>query len=618
MAEINLIPHSSLIIHHSSFLWLLLPLIAALLWLRYYHTRRQELLTGSLLLWRRLAAQQPATPPKRIVIDRSLILQLLALLCLVAALAAPSLALTRERGRGLLVVIDNGPQARAKGFGGERLWNSVMKSVAEMAGRLRNEDTVFVARSAPFPKLLTPQGLSLNSALDLASAQTPALSGPDAQSIWNFATDAARNLPGGSSRLAVAVVSLQRSPIPPANSTDLARWLCVAPEHALIDNVGIIGFGAVPVAPASLPAGTEAGTTQVLARVKNFSAKDAAGSVSVFIGENKEAQEKRDLTLAAGAEQAVVFSVPPGQAVQLVWKGPADSLPEDDSVLAMPRAVRAPRVRFHASVPALEQLFRTALNAELVPADAPATKGQEPRAKSQEPAVDLDVYVGSVPQRAPDDSRGILLLAPESGFGFAFDVGSEQLKWPQAQRDEDDPLTSGIGDSPTGIFPVPKACEILRTGDFKSLIKDARTGRTLVARFSDQQNRFGLLMAMVPGAGMPSGRLLEPPLAAILVRAALQAAGSGDPLIATPASVLEQQSGEPLPLNWRPDAEKNGAGVLDERTSALKIGTPSGQFDPRVLQPLAQERAIDLRPWLIVVALVLLGWEAFGGRKSGV
>ena len=583
--------------------WLIPPVLAVLVWLRFFRTRRQEIMAGSLLLWRRLAAQQPKAPPKRFQIDRSLVLQVLALLALITALAGPHFSLNQNRGRALILVVDNGPQSRARNTDSKLLWTNVVEKSEAILRQLQPTDSVYLARTAPLPKILAP-GVSPAAALEVLRNLKPALSGPDASAVWLFANDAARSLAKESPQALVAV-SLQERP---AAAGPGRQWLCAAPKTALA-NAAIVDFGATPVTQNGIPA------TQILVRLKNFSAQPADGSVSLEANENVRPQVQ-NITLAPQAEQGVVFTLDVGfQAapapIRIAWRradGKPDSLPEDDAVVAAPRPRRIPRVRFHTPVPALERLYDTALGATFV-------------APNDAAGADLEIYAGSVPEKIPDGSRAFLLLSPEAGYHSFFDVGEKTLSNPRAQRDEDEPLTRGIGDKTTSLFVIPKACELLKTGDFKSVVKDSKTERALVARFVDEQKRPAFVLAFVPGADLPAGRLLEPELAAILVRIALISAGSGDPFEITPAEKMELASGEPLPPEWLPEiasAGRSGAGVLNEAVSALSLGQSGGEetFDAGAMQPLERGQEVDLRPWLIFIALVLAAFESFGRRGA--
>jgi hypothetical protein len=599
--------------------WLAPPVLAALILLRLYRSRRRELLTGSLLLWRRLAAQPPPARPKRLVVDRALLLQAATLLLLIAALAAPSWALG-GRGRTLLLVLDNGPLCRARLTTGERVWDRVRDEAARILRELKSEDRVYLARTAPVPGVLETQGLSPSQALDAAGRQTAALSGPEAGAVLLFAANTGRTL-GRGQPLATVILSPGTPPqelLTPAADSSL-RWLCVAPPGVVLSNVAIVDFGSA--------VGFEDGqsTFQVLARLRNFSPLTVQGTVRLerFGGDDGDATQELACRLESLGETAVTFLVParPALPLRMEWRQSddhADALPEDDVVVAVPKSIGPPRIRFHAPVPALEQLYRSALDAVIVP-------------RAAEADADLDVFSGSVPERVPQNTRAFMLLAPDTGYRSVFDVGRGTLTWPKAQRDEDDPLTKGIGDKPESAVLIPKARELLRTCDFKTLLADSATHRPLVARFVDEYGRQGYLFAFIPGAGRPPEQLLEPALAALLLRVAREAAGGGEPYVVTTAKTLELRTGAPLPLDWRPGPESGlqggptprrsgsrlggawvgragGAGVLDEATSNLELGAPSPLFKeplPPVLTGPSFPRELRLEPWLLALALLL-------------
>jgi hypothetical protein len=172
---------------------------------------------------------------------------------------------------------------------------------------------------------------------------------------------------------------------------------------------------------------------------------------------------------------------------------------------------------------------------------------------------------------------------------------------------------------------VTSAQEILPTGDFKTLLKDAATGRALVAKFTDDvQARPGFLFAFVPGAS--TERLIEPDLAAILVRTALQAAGSGEPFSVQHVADLEMRRNSALPQDWKADVATMGdagAGVLDEKVSALAVNhsgaaTAVQSLDVSALKAVDQGQSLDLRPLLIVVGLICMALElSFGSSGRG-
>lgn len=574
--------------------WLLVPILLTLLLLRLYQSRRQEITAGSLMLWRRLAAQQPRTPPPRVWIDRTLILQLLAFFALVLAFTAPVLGKS-SRGRVMLLVVDNGPLARARSSNKEPLWIAVKAEALSVLNELKSDDRVYLAVSAPGPRLLSDEGLAPAAAIAMLGKISPALSGPQPERLLAAAIEiGARMEKTGGAAAPPLILSLRAAP-----PSGAQHWRCVASSPAPA-NTAIVAVGAVPI-------GSE--TMQVMVRLRHFSNAPATGSVRLSAADKILAEQA--LQLPPDADQAVVLTVPyPMQsALRIAWtssdKNP-DALPEDDVVMAAPRTLTPPRIRLHAPLPALEKLYAAALNATIL------NSLPEPESTATT-RVDLEIYANSVPEQAPAHCGAMLFLAPERGYRSVFDSG-KLLPRPRPQLDEKDSLTAGLADGPDGIFPIAEAREILQTGDFKTVLKDRITQRALVARFVDERGAPGFLMAFVPGAGMPSERPLDPALAAMLVRIALEAAGSREPLELRRAAELEAESRSALPLNWMPDQEKS-AGVLDESVSHLQPGQRSNTA-ALPLVALSHGRVYDLSPWFILVALLLLAAELWLSRTA--
>lgn len=596
-------------LHFNSFaLWLLPPVLLALLVFRFYRTRRQDVRAGSLLIWRRLALNQPKVRPKRIVWDLSLLLQAAALTALIAALAAPTLARSGAGGRRILIVLDNGPLSRARLPNGRQLWDFIRDDAGKTIAALNSNDTVSLACAAPIQKVLANGGPA--AALAALATIRPALSGPDTETLWGFAADKARSHADPESMPQFLIISLRDRTAQP--SSDI-HWRCVAPANAAIQNVGIVGFGSLPV----LIEGQSQGEVQILVRIKNFSALPVEGAVKFEDDWNgvKAKSEEKPVTLAANSEEAVFFAVP-GNALHPIWiswhrkDNAKDALPDDDTIYALPRPISAPKVRFHGAAPTLENLYRKALDATLLKADSKET-------------CDLEIYTGSVPENIDEHSRGLMLLAPESGYRSIFDIGNGVLNWPKPQRDQDDPeLTAGLSDKPEGIFPIAKACEIRTTGNLRSLLKDSASNRPLVARFADEKGRPGFLFAFVPGSGFALEKPLEPELAAVLVRAARVAAGAGEPFTLNRAEFAERQTGAALPEDWYTGENKvtlGGMGVLDAEASTLILGHANPrEFSNAAVstEPIRQGDTWDLTPLLIAIVLVLCALELWKEVKE--
>jgi hypothetical protein len=588
--------------------WLLPVLFAALLALRFFMSRRQELMAGSLLLWRRLAARQPKIRPKRILIDRSLALQMLALSFFVAALSGPTWARHLESGRRVLLVIDNSIPSRAQLNDKTPLYKHIREAAGRVLAELEPQDRVELANVAPLGRLINSRGLSRAEAAAELESITPALSAVTPAQIISFAADKANSL-GEGAPLPHIVISLQHAP----EGVPESQWVCCAPAAPPLPNVAIVEFGALPVATAAGP------RTQVLARLNNYTDKPVSGSVSCEILDtpNRSTLDifNQPLALPPQGSEAAVFALPttPSCPLRIRWKqadGQADALPEDDVILAVPKKQAVPRIRFHAPAPALEKLWRTALGAEVVNFDSTPDTNDMP--------IDLEVYVRALPENLPENSRALMLLAPESGYRGIFEVGPSLLENPLPQRDKENELTLGMSESAQSSFLPRKAVELRPTGDFESLVIDRTSGRALAASFIADKRRKGYVLAFVPGENFTAERKLEPALAALLTRMALQAAGSGPPFEVRRLADMERQRERAMPSNWAESRETDvsqGLGLLDENASRLELGKPANSATViRNLPPVPHGEKFEIAAWLIAVGLLLCALELWSQR----
>jgi len=557
--------------------WLLPVVLAALLWIRFLRGRRQEVVAGSLLLWRSLAALQPVNPPRRFLIDRSLILQVLALFALVAALARPELS-SATGGRTVVIVADNGPLARFRGSDSSPLWNAISAKTKQALEALNPADRVLLVRAAPFPKLLTPTAVSPIVARKVLDDLRPALSGPDPESLFAYSRNAARSTNSQS----VAVFSASG---PPSVAAQTGEWICTGGKTQA--NVGIVAFGAVSFAKE----GKE--SLQGLVRVHNGATNTR--EVSLRASQDGGRDWTTKFTLPSNGDDVFALDgIDPAKTLRISLS-PDDGLLEDNTITVQPRKSQPMRIRYHAKLPTLERLFTTAIPAESIPSESKET-------------ADLDVFSGSPPQQLPPDARAMLLVEPTAGYRFFFDIGDTTLPAPLVLRDEPSALTVNFkGGGETGLFPVARAAEILRTGSYTSLLKDGRTQRTLAARFVDERGRPGYVLAFTPGVGSAPEALLPDELAALLIRIARDAAGRSEPFNIEKASEWEARND---------NAAQTEMAVLDSRVTSLASGNATESTFATTLESSTAVQKFALRPWLVVLAFVLLAFDFLLARAA--
>ncbi|MCK6472034.1 MAG: BatA domain-containing protein [Planctomycetes bacterium] len=589
-------------------LWLFPAAVAVLVLLQLYRSRRREVLAGSLMLWRRVAAKEHAPRKRRIVFDRAFALQCAALLCLAAAIAGPALTVGAAPGRHVVLLLDNGPSSRARAHtikGGaphaSRAWEACRDAANAFLDQLGANDRVKLVASSPAPRVLG-EGASPAQARAELERLLPALSGPDAEAAWLFALDTARAFdPGSDARASVLAVSARPAP----EAAGGAAWQCVTSD-APRANVALAAFGSAVLPDAN---GKESAPAEILVQARNFGPAEVSGRVVLEVQGPEGTLEEKDaraLKLAAGAAAGAAFRLEaPLPALRLSWRADTgtdnDALPEDDAVTARPREISPPRVRVHGTLPHLEDLFAKALHAKRLALDEAGT-------------ADLEVYADGVPDEVPEGARAALFVAPQAGFG-AFEVEEGTLKRPRAHPAEADALTAGMPASADGLDVLIEEARVLKAaGDLKALWRDAE-GHPLAARFALRDGRPAFVLAFVPGSG-PRERLLEgPPLAALLVRMLLEAAGTREPYAVTSAAALERAAGKALPLDWTPSLA-DGEGVLDAVASALPTGAKdSARLNAVSLPAASAPKQWDLAPWLAALALLLMLAEMFLERS---
>jgi hypothetical protein len=420
----------------------------------------------------------------------------------------------------------------------------------------------------------------------------PALSGPPAEDVAAFA---AANLSSFGADANALVLSLRDDP---KRSASRMLWHCVSSKRQRFANVAIVAVG-------SLDLGEKG--RRIVARIANYSDAAVQGvaqlrSPSQIAEDEPRPLQERALIIQPEQEAVVTFEPKPEWNLDLTieWRGPNhgyrhDALPEDDIVALAYRASRRPRIRFHGAQPALRALFESALKAEIVD-----EKGDSKL------DIDLDVYTRALPERLPDDSRAALFLEPSRGFQSFFDIGEKTLQNPQVVRGADDALNANMTSVP-GEIQISKAQEFLETGDFKTILRDATSGRALALRFFDERARPCFALAFSPGGDAAA---IQPTIAALLLRMAKEATHAGAPYAVTRAAELELASRQPMPL----EVGDRSVSVLDETASRLTTGAGSGDLPAR---PSTPARAVGttqtLAAWFAALALLVALLESARG-----
>ncbi len=594
---------------------LLIPAaVAVLIFLQLLRARRREVLAGSLMIWRKVAAQIHAPRRRRIVLDRTFWLQVAVLSAIVLALSDPSLTLTQNPGRNLVVMLDNDTTARARDTQDQPLWRFIVDRAKQHLAELNAADRVALCLSCPDPRRVDGSGgLNPQEAIKALENFGPALHPTPAAQAWLFARETGRTFGSNEgSSASVLVLSTRAAPVS-ANDSRHARWEVVGPGGAC-RNVALCEFGSTVLTNDS----QDGSDVEVFVQIRNFSSEVVKGSVLLESLKQEPASRKEEareippkgmvgitFRLASRREAAEQhggrIALP---VLRISWRSPsgADALPEDDLVIVSPRNVGKPRIRMHGQAEPLRILYQTAEKADFL----------EP---IKDDECDLEIHVEEMPGGVSGKAKAVLLLAPLSAFG-PFEVGDELLDHPLARRGTDDPLITGFIDREEGLeFRIEKARTLKQIGDWRPLILD-KENHVLAARFELQDGRPGFVCAFVPGVGKGwrEEQDLGLALSTFLLRILREAQGAGEPYAVTRAGDIERKRGQALPLDWRPSIDNKtvqdqteGAGVLDAEASALAFGQPSSEaLKQTAILPVVQPVRHPLWPYLVLLALLLL------------
>jgi hypothetical protein len=272
---------------------------------------------------------QPGPSPngqraRRMLLDVILLLRLLMVVCLAFALARPSWAASMA-GRSVFL-LDASASMSAQDTGGPR-FEQAIRSAGRILDRLPADAEVAIIRAGTPPRVV--QGLSRDRSVLRAALASLALGAGSKDLAAAFAL-ARREL--GDLRGVVHVFSdLPQS----QDIVRLAERVGII-EHDLqvhrvggrADNLGIIRLEAAPLAQSPLD-------YEVLAVAANYA--QGPREVEVALRLPQGVTERRRLTLAPGAQQAVPFTVPAVSWVEVGLEGNQDALSIDDrAALALP------------------------------------------------------------------------------------------------------------------------------------------------------------------------------------------------------------------------------------------------------------------------------------------
>jgi hypothetical protein len=553
-----------------------LPLIA---WLHLRRRRAVPVSVPALTPW---LALRNALPPSRRQVPRSLLLwlRLAAAACLAFAAAQPMLAGGAAAVSSRVVILDVTDSMGAKG-----VWSAAVAR-ADALFASTTQDAVLVTLG-PRPRVVASAGGA--QARQVLAGLRPGGTGADVDTALALAQAVA---PAGAE---LVVVTDGQVPAP-GPAAPAARW-------------ELVGQGADNVAVVSAEPRSAGGETRLFARVVNFGRSAVRDSVRLSV--DGRLQEQRALTLAPGASEDLVWSLPGSAARAEVRLDRPDALPADN-VAVVPLAAPARRVQLAGDSPAVVRAL-TALpdtDVEQVGAATYRTDGSP----------GASVFVGFVPDELPPG--GVVLINPPADDRLG--IGADRAPVTVTSLG-DAALFDGLDLVGVKLADVPKVAlplwaESLLSVQDRSLVYAGRLGDSdvLVMAFDPDQGElarrlaFPMLMARaldsvatpLPEAVVPAGQPVPAPPGPgwTLIRPD----GSREPMVGTTDAT--GQSGLYHIQSNRPGRSALSFAVISGAAEESNLWAPVLPSDARPTSGASAGRA--WWPWLAAIALGLMLAEA--------
>ncbi|MBN1888762.1 MAG: VWA domain-containing protein [Thermoflexales bacterium] len=515
----------------------LLPIIVALYFLKL---RRQIQRVSSTYLWRKLVRDTAANVPwQRLRPNLLLLLQLLALIALILALARPFTWSDAAAGSHLILVIDSSASMGATDVSPTRLG-----AAAAQARRL--VESLPAGASARLTLIEAGEQVRVpvsgatepGAALAALAALRPGLGGADFESALTLAAAIAAREPDSE----VVILSDGRVSVP--QDVTLPGRVRYIPTGSGSDNQAISVF--------SLQAGSGGRELTAFVQAQNLGTETVQRRLVLYA--DGQLLAARDLALVPGKAQAVTIpALPPDASAFEAHLEGADMLAADDHAWAVPPAagktaveVLGPGNRF------LETALGLMPNVELTSGKRPTTDdeaGTLPEGQNFQPSLtifDTLVPTGSLPAGA------LLFIAPPRSTALFSVTGRLDAPQPVAVL-ADDPLLRYVD---LRDVAVQDAARLPLPAWGRAVIVDRQTNAPLLVVGEQGGRGVGILAFDLRRSDLPL-RVAFPLLLAILLDELVPGGASGIPYTVEP--------GQPAVIPAPPQA------------SALTVRTPAGQ-----------------------------------------
>ena len=270
----------------------LAPLAAAIIVLYLLKLRRQDVTVPSIFLWRQAVEDVQANAPfQRLRRNLLLLLQLLALTCLILALGAPFVMARRLGGKSIVIVLDGSASMRATDVAGSR-FEEARRRALQVVNAMGRSDQAAVVMCAARAWVAMPFSADRRRLVGALTSAAPTDSRTNMRDGLLLALSLAAKRPGAR----VYVISDGAFPALPEIETaaDL-QFLRVGSRN---DNAALLAFEATRVPGSS--------KHQVFVRVQN-GARQKAAVLSIY--HEDELLEAERLELGPGENHVATYDL---------------------------------------------------------------------------------------------------------------------------------------------------------------------------------------------------------------------------------------------------------------------------------------------------------------------
>lgn len=321
-------------------LGIFLPIAALLVALYFYDRSRRRVLVSTLRFWPRRPAPAVRQRHKRIQHPLSLLLQLVALLLLLLAIADPRPNAARVAARQRIVLLDTSAATALTGGEGRLLIDEVKALALAYLDSIPAADRVLLIEADGAPSVQVPFTMDRQRLRDAILSAEPGWTALDLEAAFDLAAGTLRlalraegeHLPEGSGGSEVVYIGPGRLSRQPAHSRDLPgiRYLETGPPT---DSLGLLAFRATADT-------AEPGQWDVELVARNYDQDDSRFRVDFFFDEKLLGH--RELAVPAGGDSELRFTLRtkrPGRLVARSAEGDAFA-GNNEAVIEIPRVRR--------------------------------------------------------------------------------------------------------------------------------------------------------------------------------------------------------------------------------------------------------------------------------------